>query len=125
MQKLWKLNLLITIVLLNCFTNSYANDTIHSSKGEEVNVVEIDDSVLISYSDLRIVNSKLIELEYEKELNKKLKTIISNDSITISSYERINEQLNSDYKKTMHQRNMSISIGTIVVICTIVLSLLK
>ena len=40
-----------------------------------------DDSVLVSYNDLRNANSKMIELKYTKEANSKLKDIISNDSI--------------------------------------------
>lgn len=105
--------------------NSLANDSIHPSKGEEVKLVTTNDSVLIAYSDLRIVNSKLIELDYEKEINKKLKTIIVNDSISINSYQRINEQLNNDCKKAISQRNISIAIGTFAIICTIFTLLLK
>ena len=40
-----------------------------------------DDSVLVSYDDLRSANAKMIELKYTKEANSKLKDIIRNDSI--------------------------------------------
>ena len=59
------------IVLLNCSMNLLANDNLHPSTGE---LVELEDSVQISYDDLRIVNSKLIELKYTKEINSKLST---------------------------------------------------
>ena len=52
------------IVLLGCSINLLANntniDSFHPSTGE---VVQFKDSVLISYDDLRLVNSKLIELK--------------------------------------------------------------
>ena len=59
--------------------NSLANDcdTIPSTGGQ--------DSVLIAYDDLRKVNGKLIELEYEKEINNNLRNIVHNDSIAIDN----------------------------------------
>lgn len=80
---------------------------------------------MIAYDDLRIVNSKLIELEYEKEINSKLKTIIANDSITINSYQTINKQLNEDCKKAIRQRNIGVGVGIVGIVCTIFVLLLK
>ena len=113
------------IVCLICSMNSYANNSTYSPTGEEVKLVTSNDSVMISYNDLRIVTSKLIELEYEKEINSKLKTIIHNDSITIASYENVNKQLNKDCKKAIRQRNIGVSVGVVGIVCTIFVLLLK
>ena len=42
-----------------------------------------EDSVLISIDDIRKANAKMIELEYEKQINCNLTDIINNDSIAI------------------------------------------
>ena len=67
------------IALLSYSINSLAND------GDTIPSTGRQDSVLIAYDDLRKVNSKLIELEYERNINEHLRTIISNDSIAINS----------------------------------------
>lgn len=115
------------IVLLSYFTNLYANNYHISSTGE---VIE-QDSIYISYTDLKIVNSKLIELKYEKETNTILRKIIKNDSIIIDTLIINNNKLTSDihnlnkvnnkYKK---QRNIGFGIG-VCSIFTIILMLLK
>ena len=50
------------IALLSYSINLYANNYHIPSTGEVVR----EDSVLISYNDLKVVNGKLIELKYEK-----------------------------------------------------------
>ena len=101
------------IVLLSFFMslsiNSYATD---SSTGGIP-----EDSVIISK-----VNGKLIELEYEKSINRHLSTIITNDSIAIRNLNfRIN-MLDRDYSKRINevkkQRDtaVGISIGAIVLL---------
>ena len=68
MRKLLKLKVWIMIALLGYSTNLYANnqtDFLNLSMGK---VFIPEDSVLISYDDLRIVNSKLIQLDYEKQI---------------------------------------------------------
>lgn len=88
------------IVLLGCSINLLANntnvDSLYLSTGERVNPI---DSVLISYDDLRLANSKLIELEYEKQINNNLRSVISNDSIVIRDYQILNERIIKDCKK--------------------------
>lgn len=109
------------IVLLNCSINLFANnecDYIHPFTGE---VINRNDSVLIAYDDLRIVNSKLTELNYEKQINTNLRNIISNDSIIIKDYKTITENLNKDYKKTIKQRNIAISASILFFITSIFL----
>ena len=110
------------IVLLGCSINLSANntdvDSLHPSTGERV---QSKDSVLISYDDLRIVNSKLIELNYERQINNNLRNIISNDSIVIKDYKVLNERINKDCKKAIRQRNIAIGGAVAFLITTIVL----
>ena len=113
------------IVLLNCSINLFANNDnkdLHSSTGE---LVQSNDSVLISYNDLRIVNSKLIELEYEKAINGTYRNIIKNDSIIIKDYTELNTRLNQDCKKAIKQRNIAIGSGVFVTILATILLLVK
>ena len=81
-----------------------------------------DDSVLVSYNDLRTANAKMIELKYTKEINVKLNNIISNDSVIIRQQA---EDLNYYKKKTKKYktgRNIVASgfLGTLILfICAI------
>lgn len=81
-----------------------------------------EDSVLIAYDDLRKVNSKLIELKYEKDINEKLNAIISNDSIAIDNLKRRIDIVQRDSKreldKVRKQRNIAggIGIGAIILL---------
>ena len=109
------------IALLSCSINLYANDYHISSTGE----VTEEDSVSISYTDLKIVNSKLIELKYEKETNNILRTIIRNDSLIIDTLTINNIRLTSDIqklnksnKKYKKQRNVGFGVGIIGIIIT-------
>ena len=112
---------MITIVLLSCSINLYANDYHIPSTGEVVQ----EDSVLISYNDLKVVNGKLIELKYEKETNNILRTIIRNDSLIIDTLTINNIRLTSDIqklnksnKKYKKQRNVGFGVGIIGIIIT-------
>ena len=112
------------IVLLGCFINSYGDTINNSSTGE----LEQKDSVFISYDDLRIVNGKLIELNYEKESNSILRKIIRNDSIIIDTLTIYNTKLNSEIKtldklnkKYKKQRNVGFGLGIITTITTILM----
>uniref|UniRef100_A0AAU8MIY5 Uncharacterized protein n=1 Tax=Geladintestivirus 6 TaxID=3233138 RepID=A0AAU8MIY5_9CAUD len=112
------------IALLSCSTNLYANDYHSFSTGEVVQ----EDSVLISYDDLKVVNGKLIELKYEKETNNILRTIIRNDSLIIDTLTISNTRLTSDIqllnesnKKYKKQRNVGFSIGIIGVMVAILM----
>ena len=97
------------IVLLSCSINLLAQNNKHSSTGEL-------DSVRISYNDLRIVNSKLIELDYTKQINNKLYNIIRNDSIIINNYKNVNDNFNKTIGKYKRQRN----VACVVSLCAIV-----
>ena len=109
------------IVLLNYSINSYGNDSI-SFTGELES-----DSILIAYSDLKIVNSKLIELEFQKEINLKLQGIIKLDSIVIDTLlfnnnylNTKNNELTKKAKRYKKQRNIAIGVGLVGIITTIV-----
>lgn len=112
------------IALLSCSTNLYANDYHNSFTGEVVQ----EDSVLVSYDDLKVVNGKLIELKYEKETNNILRTIIRNDSLIIDTLTVNNIRLTSDIqllnksnKKYKKQRNVGFGIGIMGVIVAIIM----
>ena len=109
------------IALLSYSTNLYANnptDSLNSSTGKEV---VLKDSVLIAYDDLRIVNSKLIQLEYEQQINSNLRNVIQNDSIIIRDYKILNERINKDCKKAVRQRNIAIGSGALFFITSLIL----
>ena len=109
------------IALLGYSTNLYASnptDYLNLSTGE---IVIPEDSVLISYNDLRIVNSKLIQLDYEQQINANLRTIIKNDSIVIKDYQILNERISKSCKKIIRQRNIAIGTGILFFISSILL----
>lgn len=107
MKKLLKFVILVMIALLTCSMSwsKSDNDSIHSSTGEPT-----QDSVLIAYSDLRVANSKMVELKYEKEINKHYRTIVSNDSIAINSLnlriDNMVEKHKRDIKRVKRERNL-------------------
>lgn len=83
--------------------------------GEE----EQTDSVLVPISAIRVANTKMIELKYEKEINKNLQCIIQNDSLLINA---ISTNLNAceiaynnkdeEVKAMKKQRNIAIGAGS-------------
>ena len=101
------------------------NDSVISSTG--VVEYEIQDSVLIAFSDLRIANSKMVELKYEKEINKHYRTIINNDSIAIDNlnirYNNLVEDNRRNLKSVKRQRNY-LGLTTITSVVLLILSIL-
>lgn len=116
------------IVLSVCFTNLYANSDITNHNLSTGGVVNLDsirgDSVYIAYDDLRIVNSKLIELEYEKLLNNKFRNIIYNDSLIINNYKTVAKSNTNKNNKLTVQRNIFLG-STASLFVTVLLLLLK
>lgn len=106
------------IALLSYSMNSLAN------KGDTIPSTGRQDSVLIAYDDLRKVNGKLIELEYEKEINNNLRNIIYNDSIAIdnlkSGIDRISNEVNKKVKKAKRERNIAGGIGIVAIVLLII-----
>lgn len=128
MLSLLKLKILTMIVLLSCSISLLASNkdmkcSYLSTGGVVVENPSVKDSVLVSYDDLRLANSKLIELDYEKKINTTLRSIIVNDSIIIQHYKNNNTLLNKSYKKAIRQRNIAIGGGIIFSIVTLLLLL--
>ena len=104
------------IALLSYSMNSLANE------GDIIPSTGRQDSVLIAYDDLRKVNSKLIELEYERTINESLRTIVYNDSIAINNLKCAIDRINSDCERTnkkyKRERNIAggIGIGAIILL---------
>ena len=106
------------IVLLSCSINS-SSKSLTSSTGR----IE-QDSVTIAISDIRKANAKLIELSYEKDINKNLRQIIVNDSILAEQARQRYILLDSSCKKIKKQRNVAYC-STGVAIVLLILSLIK
>ena len=111
------------IVLLGCSINLLASNKHTNCIYLSTGGVVVEDSVLVSYNDLRLANSKLIELDYEKKINTTLRSIIVNDSIIIQHYKNSNALINKSYKKAIRQRNIAIGGGVVFSIVTLLLLL--
>lgn len=107
------------IAHLSCSISCWANENNCISPTGEVK--KINDSVYISYDDLKIVNSKLIELNYEKEINTKLRHIVTNDSVIIENHIKLYNNLNKDCNKYVKQRNIYFGIAIVGIITSIIL----
>ena len=62
-------------------------------------VLVSENYALVSCDALRIANAKMVELDFEKEINKNLKEIVYNDSIIISSLKINIEVVEEECKK--------------------------
>uniref|UniRef100_A0AAU8MJG9 Uncharacterized protein n=1 Tax=Geladintestivirus 4 TaxID=3233136 RepID=A0AAU8MJG9_9CAUD len=82
------------------------------------------DSVTIAISDICKANAKLIELQYEKDINKNLRQIIVNDSILAEQARQRYLVLDRSCKKVKKERNAAFG-GASVAILLLILSLLK
>ena len=89
------------IVLLSCSINS-SSKSLTSSTGR----IE-QDSVTIAISDIRKANAKLIELSYEKDINKNLRQIIVHDSVRAEQARQRYILLDRSCKKVIKQRNVA------------------
>lgn len=107
---------------INLLANNTNIDSLHLSTGE---VVKLKDSVIISYDDLRLANSKLIKLDYEKQINNNLRCIITNDSIIIRNYQVLNDRINKNCKKITRQRNIAFGGAAFLFLTTIITLLVK
>ena len=123
MQKLLRLVLSTTIVLLSCSTSWCQNDnaTIPST-GE---LTATPDSVLISFDDLRKANAKMVELKYQKEINDSLRSIIKNDDIIMREYSRNVDALKKQVKQVKRQRNLAIGGGVLATLSMALLAIFK
>lgn len=106
------------IVLLSCSINSLSKSLIPSTGRIE------QDSVTIAISDIRKANAKLIELSYEKDINKHLRQIIVNDSILAEQARQRYILLDRSCKKIKKQRNIAYCSSGVAIVL-LILSLLK
>lgn len=106
------------IVLLSCSINSLSKSSTSSTGRIE------QDSVTIAISDIRKANAKLIELTYEKDINKNLRQIIRNDSVLAEQARQRYILLDRSCKKVTRQRNIAYcGVGATIVL--LILSLIK
>lgn len=106
------------IVLLSCSINSLSKSSTSSTGRIE------QDSVTIAISDIRKANAKLIELSYEKDINKNLRQIIRNDSVLAEQARQKYILLDRSCKKVTRQRNVAYcGVGATIVL--LILSLIK
>lgn len=79
-------------------------------------IIKRCDSVIVSVDALRIANTKMIELKYQKEINANLQEVIRVDSVLISSFESnlfaIKKQAKEEIDNMKKQRNKAIAIGS-------------
>ena len=106
------------IVLLSCSINS-SSKSLTSSTGR----IE-QDSVTIAISDIRKANAKLIELSYEKDINKNLRQIIKNDSVLAEQARQRYILLDRTCKQIKKQRNIAYCSSGVAILL-LILSLLK
>lgn len=79
-----------------------------------------NDSILVSYNDLRKANAKMIELKYTKEINSKLRDIVSNDSIIQVKQANIINTTNKKVKRLKKERNVFGGISIISILAVII-----
>ena len=106
------------IVLLSYSINSSSKVYIPFTGGLE------HDSIKVAIDDLRKANTKLIELSYEKDINKNLRQIIRNDSVLAEQARQRYLVLDRSCKKIKKQRNIGVgvAIGSILLL---IVSLIK
>ena len=106
------------IVLLSYSINSSSKVYMPFTGGLE------HDSIKVAIDDLRKANTKLIELSYEKDINKNLRQIIRNDSILAEQARQRYILLDRSCKKVTKQRNV-VCYGAAGAIILLILSLIK
>ena len=87
-----------------------------STSWSQSNVVDKKDSVLVPIDALRIANTKMVELNYEKAINEELRSILKTDSNLINALQtNLNACENScqdKIKEVKKQRNIAIGAGS-------------
>lgn len=111
--------------MLVCFISSSISSAaaILSTGGEYADSL-CQDSIKISICNLRKVNAKLIELDYEKQINKNLKSIVLNDSIAIDGLKSRIDIDNRNYNRRTEvlkrERNIASGISITAIILLII-----
>ena len=76
---------------------------------------DANDSIKIAINDIRKANAKLIQLEYEREINNKLRQASKLDSVAIEQARQQCTLLRRSCSKVKKQRN-AVSVATIVLL---------
>ena len=108
------------IVLLSYSTSWCQNNDVIPSTG---GLQQRDSLVLVPISTIKVANSKMIELKYEKEINTGLREIITNDSVIINTLEQNVKAVETKATKYKKERNVAIG-GVGVSLLLLFLSLL-
>lgn len=120
--------MILTVLLIystswcqNNYDNNYYNNDVSFYIYDSIScysdtIIKHCDSVIVSVDALRIANTKMIELKYEKEINANLQEVIRVDSVLISSFESnlfaIKKQAKEEIDNMKKQRNKAIAIGS-------------
>ena len=99
------------ILLVLNYSTSWSQNNISSTGG-----LSKTDSVVVSLQAIKIANAKMVELKYEKEINKHYLDVICADSIIIDGLRNNAEYNKMNYEKEIKyitkQRNRAIAIGS-------------
>ena len=121
MRKSLKYIILITIALLNYSTSwCQTNRTPTLSLTGELQ----SDTICIPIELLKVANAKMVELDYEKQINQNLREVVYNDSIVIADLRNTIEHNEVVYNNTLTkvelQRNIAIGTSAILLVLFII-----
>ena len=122
MKKSLKYITLITIALLSCSTSWCQTNKDASSS--LTGGVQVNDTVCIPIELLRVANAKMVELDYEKQINQNLREIVYNDSIVIDDLRNTIEHNETVYSVNLNkvetQRNIAIGTSAVLLVLFII-----
>ena len=107
------------IVLSNYSISWSKSNNQDPSTGVLDSTTNVQDSVFIAFSDLKVANSKMIELEYVKQINAKLNENIKLDSIYNRTIFRELEQRkveNNTLRRNKHKVDILAGIELLIII---------
>lgn len=110
------------IVLSNYSISWSKSNNQDSFTGVVDSTTNVQDSVFIAFSDLKVANSKMIELEYVKQINAKLNENIRLDSIYNRTILRELEQRkleNINLRRNKHKTDIFAGIELLIIILLI------
>ena len=121
MRKSLKYIILITIALLSYSTSwCQTNRTPTLSLTGELQ----SDTICIPIELLKVANAKMVELDYEKQINQNLREIVYNDSIVIADLRNTIEHNEVVYNNTLTkvelQRNIAFGTSGLLLVLLII-----
>ena len=121
MRKSLKYIILITIALL-----SYSTSWCQTNKTPTLSLTgELQsDTICIPIELLKVANAKMVELDYEKQINQNLREIVYNDSIVIADLRNTIEHNEVVYNNTLTkvelQRNIAFGTSGLLLVLLII-----